>query len=63
MGSEFLTDEEVSEFLHLPLSTVYELVQDKKSPGFKIGKHWRFRRETNHKWIKEKENKAAHQGE
>jgi len=46
----------VAKFLRLPLSTVYKLVQDKKLPGFKVGKHWRFRRETLLEWIKEREN-------
>lgn len=56
MDSEFLTAEEVAEFLRLPLSTVYKLVQDKKLPGFKVGKHWRFRREAFHEWIKQQES-------
>jgi excisionase family DNA binding protein len=34
MDSEFLTAEEVAEYLRLPLSTVYKLVQDKRLPGF-----------------------------
>ncbi len=63
MDSEFLTAEEVAEFLRLPLSTVYKLVQDKKLPGFKVGKHWRFRRETLLEWIKERENKIINADE
>jgi len=55
MGSEFLTAEEVAEYLRLPLSTVYKLVQDKKLPGFKVGKHWRFRREAFQEWIEQQE--------
>ena len=55
MDSEFLTAEEVAVYLRLPLSTVYKLVQDKRLPGFKVGKHWRFRKETIQKWIVEKE--------
>jgi len=57
MDSEFLTAEEVAEYLRLPLSTVYKLVQDKRLPGFKVGKHWRFRKDTIQKWIKEQEIK------
>jgi len=57
MDSEFLTAEEVAEYLRLPLSTVYKLVQDKRLPGFKVGKHWRFRKDTIQKWIKEQEVK------
>ena len=55
MDSEFLTAEEVAEYLRLPLSTVYKLVQEKRLPGFKVGKHWRFRKETIAQWIKEQE--------
>ena len=59
MDSEFLTAEEVAEYLRLPLSTVYKLVQDKRLPGFKVGKHWRFRAESIQNWVKEQEVKAS----
>lgn len=55
MKAEFLTAEEVADCLRLPLSTVYKLVQDKRLPGFKVGKHWRFRREAFQEWIKQQE--------
>lgn len=58
MDSELLTAEVVAEYLRLPLSTVYKLVQDKRLPGFKVGKHWRFRREAFQEWIKQKENNS-----
>jgi excisionase family DNA binding protein len=57
MDSEFLTAEEVAEYLRLPLSTVYKLVQDKRLPGFKVGKHWRFRKDAIQNWIKDQESK------
>lgn len=53
--SEFLTAEEVSQYLRIPLSTVYKLVTDKTLPAFRVGKHWRFRRETLQEWIKKQE--------
>ena len=56
MESEFLTAEEVAEYLRLPLSTIYKLVQEKRLPGFKVGKHWRFRREAFREWIATQEN-------
>jgi len=56
MDSEFLTAEEVAEYLRLPLSTVYKLAQAKRLPGFKVGKHWRFRREAIQEWIKQQES-------
>jgi excisionase family DNA binding protein len=56
-SEEFWTAEEVSAYLRLPQSTVYKLAQDKILPGFKVGKHWRFRNETIQVWIKEQESK------
>ena len=58
MDSEFLTAEEVAEYLRIPLSTVYKFVQDKRLPGLKVGKHWRFRKETIIQWTKEQEKDA-----
>ena len=58
MDSEFLTAEEVAEYLRLPLSTVYKLVQDKRLPGFKVGKHWRFRRDAFREWISQQESSS-----
>ena len=58
MDSEFLTAEKVAEYLRLPLSTVYKFVQDKRLPGFKVGKHWRFRKETIIQWTKDQEKDA-----
>ncbi|RJQ39906.1 MAG: DNA-binding protein [Anaerolineaceae bacterium] len=52
---EFWTAEEVSSYLRIPQSTIYKLAQDKVLPGFKVGKHWRFRRDAVLEWIKEKE--------
>jgi len=55
MVSEFLTAEEVSAYLRLPLSTVYKLTQEKRIPGFKVGKHWRYRSLAIQEWIREQE--------
>lgn len=51
---EFWTAEEVSNYLRIPQSTVYKLAQDKVLPGFKVGKHWRFRREAIERWIEQR---------
>jgi len=56
---EFWTAEEVSNYLRIPQSTIYKLAQDKVLPGFKVGKHWRFRRETVLEWIKVKEENGS----
>ncbi len=42
---DILTIKEVSEYLKIPVSTIYKLVNEGKVPAAKIGKHWRFRRE------------------
>lgn len=56
-NAEFYTAEDVSMLLKLPLSTVYKLAQDAVLPGFKVGKHWRFRRESVQLWVQEQEAK------
>lgn len=55
---QFWTAEEVSTYLRIPLSTIYKLAQDKVLPGFKVGKHWRFRREAVLEWIKFRESNS-----
>jgi excisionase family DNA binding protein len=56
---EFWMAEEVSRCLCIPQSTICKLAQDKVLPGFKVGKHWRFRRETILEWIKVKEENGS----
>ena len=58
-ANEFWTAEEVSAYLRIPLSTIYKLAQDKVLPGFKVGKHWRFRGESIKEWIKTREGKVS----
>lgn len=55
-AGDFWTVEEVAIYLRIPQSTIYKLAQDKVLPGFKVGKHWRFRRESVLNWVKQKEN-------
>ena len=58
-AGDFWTAEEVAAYLRLPQSTVYKLAQDKVLPGFKVGKHWRFRRDTVLEWIKQRESASV----
>jgi excisionase family DNA binding protein len=37
--------------LKVPVSTVYTLAQKGRIPGRKVGKHWRFRRDTLMAWL------------
>ena len=41
-GNRVMTIREVSDFLKIPLSTVYLLVKGGRLPGVKLGRHWRF---------------------
>jgi excisionase family DNA binding protein len=41
-SDEIMNIKEVSHYLKLPVSTVYKLVQDRRVPAVKLGKHWRF---------------------
>ena len=55
---DILTIDELSEYLKIPKSTVYKLCQEGKIPGQKVGRHWRFRRETIDQWLDEKSKKT-----
>ncbi len=41
-STEILNIREVSDYLKIPVSTLYKLVQGGKVPAIKVGKHWRF---------------------
>jgi len=46
-----MTIEEASKYLRIPLSSLYKLAQDGKIPCQKVGRHWRFRKETIDRWL------------
>ena len=48
---DVMTLNEVAEYLRIPRSTVYKLVQEGRIPGQKVGRQWRFRRETVQAWL------------
>lgn len=48
-----MTIEEASKYLQIPLSSLYKLAQDGKIPCQKVGRHWRFRKETIDHWLDE----------
>lgn len=51
MEDNFLTLEEVSQYLKIPKSTLYKLSQARKILSVKIGKQLRFRKSSLDKWI------------
>ena len=48
-----LTIYETSEYLRIPLSSMYKLAQEGKIPCQKVGRHWRFRKVTLDRWLDE----------
>lgn len=46
-----LTLDELAVYLKVSKSTLYKLAQSGRVPGHKVGKHWRFRRETIDRWL------------
>jgi excisionase family DNA binding protein len=42
--NEIMTVSEVAEYLKISEVTTYKFVQERKIPGFKIGRHWRVKR-------------------
>jgi excisionase family DNA binding protein len=49
-----LTIDELSEYLKIPKSTLYKLLQEGKIPGQKVGRHWRFHRDVIDRWLGQK---------
>ena len=50
---DVLTIEEMSAYLKIPRSTLYKLVREGRIPSQKVGRHWRFRKETIDRWLDE----------
>ena len=50
-GDQILTIQELSDYLKVPVSTLYKLVREKSIPSFKVGKHWRFHKDAIDAWI------------
>lgn len=53
-NSSVMTIDELSEYLKVSKSTLYKLAQEDKLPGQKVGRHWRFHKDTINRWLSEK---------
>jgi excisionase family DNA binding protein len=51
MDDTFLTTEEVLDYLHVNLRTVYRLIKAGKIPAVRVGRQWRFRRADLDAWL------------
>ena len=52
-----MTLEDLANYLKIPKSTLYKLVQQGKIPSQKVGRHWRFRKETVDRWLDRNDSK------
>lgn len=55
---DILTIHETSEYLRIPLSSMYKLAQEGKIPCQKVGRHWRFHRGALDRWLQQMRAKA-----
>ncbi len=51
--AKILTINELAKYLKVGKTTLYRLAQEGKIPGQKVGKHWRFNRESIDRWLEE----------
>lgn len=62
MTEPTLTIKDLARYLNVTERTIYNLLDQGKLPGFKVGSNWRFRKEDIDKWIEDgkvSENKNA----
>ena len=56
---QILTIDEASKYLRIPLSSLYKLAQGGKIPCQKVGRHWRFRKETIDRWLDNRDKELS----
>lgn len=55
---EVMTIDDLSAYLQVSKSSLYKLAQEGRVPGQKVGKHWRFRKDTIDRWL-DQQDKAG----
>lgn len=56
MSQDIMTISQVAEYLQISEMTTYKLVQEGKIPAFKIGRHWRVKKDDLHEFIEKLKN-------
>ena len=59
MDEGFLTTEEVLDYLHVNLRTVYRLIKAGKIPAVRVGRQWRFRKRDIDSWLESQRPRTA----
>lgn len=52
--NDVMDTDEASAWLKIPKSTLYKLCSDGELPAAKVGRHWRFHRNTLERWLLDK---------
>jgi excisionase family DNA binding protein len=55
-NDKFLTVDELSGYIKIPKPTIYMLLSKRRIPGAKVGRQWRFNKDSIDKWMEEKEH-------
>ena len=63
MKPEFMTIEELSEYLRLSVHTLYKMAQQGRIPALKAGAAWRFKKEEIDEWMKAGAKRSSKPGE
>jgi len=53
------TIDELAIYLKLPKRTLYKLAQEGSVPAQKVGRHWRFKRDTIDRWLDHGKGQSA----
>lgn len=61
--ARILTIDELAKYLKVGKTTLYRLAQEGKIPGQKVGKHWRFNRESIDRWLEESKRPTEMKGD
>jgi excisionase family DNA binding protein len=56
MTDEILTAQELCKYLKIPRSSLYKLAREKNIPGFRVGRHWRFKKSKFEAWLEKQES-------
>ena len=59
MDTDILTVEELHSYLKIPKPTLYNLAQSGRIPAAKVGKHWRFKKSSINRWLREQQSARA----
>jgi excisionase family DNA binding protein len=57
--SKYLTVDELAAHLQIHKTTLYRMLRQRQVPGFRVGRDWRFDRETIKQWQLDRMKNAA----